>query len=161
MAAAPVEPRTTSSGSNSSSSLETGAPPIWPRSSETALRPIDSIGCRTVVSGGSVQLINSRVVEADHGEVARNRQTVVPRRPHDPERHDVARADDTGRSASHQPKTGGLSFFHREHAALDEFTVRRDGAQLLKRRELARRRYVVGRAEHHPDALVPQVSGGG
>src|SRR6267378_7684794 len=58
-AAGPVEPRTTSSGSKSSSSLETGAPPIWLTRSATALVPIFSIGCLTVVRGGSVQLISA------------------------------------------------------------------------------------------------------
>ena len=53
--AGPVEPRTTSSGSNSSSSACPTEVSIWPTSSATADLPIDSIGCLTVVSGGSVQ----------------------------------------------------------------------------------------------------------
>jgi alpha-glucosidase len=50
----PVEPRTTSSGSNSNSSGYTATFSIWFTSSATAALPIDSIGCLTVVSGGRV-----------------------------------------------------------------------------------------------------------
>ena len=57
--AAPVEPRATISGSKKSSSAETAAPSIWPTSISTAARPIASIGWRTVVSGGSVQLMKA------------------------------------------------------------------------------------------------------
>ena len=53
--AGPVEPRTTSSGSNSSSSGFGTTVSIWLTSSATAALPIDSIGWRTVVSGGSVE----------------------------------------------------------------------------------------------------------
>src|SRR6185369_959415 len=53
----PVEPRTTSSGSKSSSSGYTSVFSIWFTSNATAALPIDSIGCLTVVSGGSVQFI--------------------------------------------------------------------------------------------------------
>ena len=50
----PVEPRTTSSGSKSNSSGYTATFSIWFTSKATAALPIDSIGCLTVVSGGSV-----------------------------------------------------------------------------------------------------------
>ena len=53
--AGPVEPRTTSSGSNSSSSGCGIVVSIWLTKSATAAFPIDSTGWRTVVSGGSVQ----------------------------------------------------------------------------------------------------------
>lgn len=54
-----VEPRATTSGSKKSSSADTGELSIWPASISTAARPIASIGCRTVVSGGYVQLMNA------------------------------------------------------------------------------------------------------
>src|SRR2546429_9422535 len=54
----PVDLRTTSSGSNRSSSLETGVPPTWLRSWATAACPIASMGWRTVVSGGSLAIMS-------------------------------------------------------------------------------------------------------
>src|ERR1700721_3678125 len=58
-----VEPRATTSGSKNSSSADTTAPSIWPPSISTAARPIASSGCRTVVSGGSVQLMNAQAAK--------------------------------------------------------------------------------------------------
>jgi hypothetical protein len=57
-AAGAVEPRTTNSGSNSSLSAAATVPSIWLASSFTAARPIDSMGWRMVVSGGSVHIIS-------------------------------------------------------------------------------------------------------
>lgn len=54
-----VEPRTTSSGSNSSSPGGTAPPWICAHSSSTAARPMASMGWRTVVSGGSVQFMKA------------------------------------------------------------------------------------------------------
>src|SRR5690349_13028635 len=54
-----VDPRTTNSGSNSNSSGATPLPSIWLTSRSTAAWPIISIGWRTVVSGGSVQVISA------------------------------------------------------------------------------------------------------
>jgi hypothetical protein len=54
-----VDPRTTSSGSKSSSSWVTLEPAISPTSKSIAARPIGSMGCRTVVSGGSVQFMKA------------------------------------------------------------------------------------------------------
>src|SRR5438477_4867185 len=66
----PVEPRTTSSGANRSSSVGTGAPPMSESSVVTALRPMDSIGCRTVVSGGSAHAISAESAKPTTGTSA-------------------------------------------------------------------------------------------
>src|SRR5207248_8238484 len=58
----PVEPRTTSSGSKSSSSGYTAVFSIWFTSNATAALPIDSIGCLTVVSGSVQFLTTPRLV---------------------------------------------------------------------------------------------------
>ncbi len=55
----PVEPRTTSSGRKRSSSRGTLRPSIWAMSSSMTMRPMASMGCRTVVSGGSVQFMSA------------------------------------------------------------------------------------------------------
>jgi hypothetical protein len=54
-----VEPRTTSSGSKSSSSAATFSPSTCCTSVVTTARPIASIGCLVVVSGGSVQVMKA------------------------------------------------------------------------------------------------------
>jgi hypothetical protein len=55
----PVEARTTSSGSNSNSPGVKEPPAIWFISNSTTALPIGSMGCRTVLSGGSVQVIRA------------------------------------------------------------------------------------------------------
>src|SRR5260370_16377400 len=55
----PVEPRTTSSGSKSSSSEYTAMFSIWFTSRATAALPIASMGCLTVVSGGPLPLLST------------------------------------------------------------------------------------------------------
>jgi hypothetical protein len=54
-----VEPRTTSSGENKNSSALAESLEICLTSNSMIILPIGSIGCRTVVSGGSVQFISA------------------------------------------------------------------------------------------------------
>ena len=58
-AAGPVDARTTSSGSKRYSSAATAEPESCATSSSITMRPIGSIGCRTVVSGGSMLFIRA------------------------------------------------------------------------------------------------------
>ena len=63
----------------------------------TASTPICRIGCSTVVSGGVVERRLGDVVEADHREVARDREPAGSRRGHDRERHPVVGREDRRR----------------------------------------------------------------
>src|SRR5207247_372211 len=99
----PVEPRTTSSGSKSSSSGYTAMFSIWFTSNATAALPIDSIGCLTVVSGGSVQFMNA---ESSYPTTETSPGTDRPARrmARTAQGQHVAGADDTGRAVPEQPR---------------------------------------------------------
>ena len=67
--AAPVEPRTTSSGRKTYSARGAGSPAISSISARTAASPIACTVWRTVVSGGSVKAMSGRVVVAHDRDV--------------------------------------------------------------------------------------------
>ena len=72
--AAPVEARTTSSGRKTYSARGAGSPAISSSSARTAASAIAWTHWRTVVSGGSVNAIERRVVVADDRDVLRHPQ---------------------------------------------------------------------------------------
>ena len=94
--AGPVEPRTTSSGSKNSSSSGTGLPAIWPTRSSMTIRPIGSIGWRTVVRGGSVQFMSAESSKPTTDTSPGHAQPRPPGGADRAKRHRVARADDPG-----------------------------------------------------------------
>src|SRR5690606_3066661 len=77
--AAAVDARTTGSGSKSSSSRGTSLPSTRAASRSTAARPMGSIGCRTVVSAGSVEFISAEsskpTTDTSPGQVSPTRRT--------------------------------------------------------------------------------------
>ena len=133
--------------------MRPASPPTSERSVVTALRPIASIGCLTVVSGGSVHAISVEsskpTTEKPSGTPSPSRRT--PRMT--PEREDVARADGSGGSAPKQLRAGSLAALRREHRSFHELGC---ASELLERCQLPRRRNVIGGAEHHPDPLVAE-----
>src|SRR4029077_18511298 len=98
-----------------------------------------------------------RVVEPDDRELTGNSDPGPAGRADDAERHDVARADDTGGAALQETVPCSLSALHGEDATLDEVdVVSVRPAELFEGGQLARGGHVVLGPEHHTDALVPE-----
>ena len=107
----PVEPRTTSSGSNSSSSAGPARPPIWPTQQVDGgpAHRLDGLAHGGQRRLGAVH--QRRVVEAHDRHVLRHVQPSAPRGPDRAERQRVAGADDAGDAgrAAGAPRPGPLS----------------------------------------------------
>ena len=76
------------------------SPAIWPISSSMTIRPIGSIGWRTVVSGGSVQFMSAESSKPTTETSSGTRSPAAPHRADRAERHRVAGAHDAGDAAS-------------------------------------------------------------
>ena len=90
------------------------------------IRPIGSIGWRTVVSGGSVQFIRDESSKPTTDTSPGTRQAGAPGGPDRAERHRVAGADDAGDARPEQPRRRRLGGLERVQRVRDLVGPERD-----------------------------------